>query len=90
VLMKYIASSDIDSPAVQLERAELEKLVAGCIDGIPKVEKTVLGLYFHEELTLKEIGEVMGLHYSRVSQLKTQAIARLRNAIAKRWPGVRK
>ena len=90
VLMKYVATSDADSPAVQLERAELERLVTGCIDGIPKVEKTVLGLYFHEELTLKEIGEVMGLHYSRVSQIKTQAIFRLRNAIAKRWPGVRK
>jgi RNA polymerase sigma factor for flagellar operon FliA len=89
VLMKYLATAEGDSPAVQLERAELERLVAGCIDGIPKVEKTVLGLYFHEELTLKEIGEVMGLHYSRVSQLKSQAIFRLRNAIAKRWPGVR-
>jgi len=90
VLMKYVSTSDSDSPAVQLERAELERLVAGCIDGIPKTEKTVLGLYFHEELTLKEIGEVMGLHYSRVSQIKTQAILRLRNAIGKRWPGVRK
>lgn len=89
VLMKYVATSDGDSPALQLERSELERLVAGCIDGIPKIEKTVLGLYFHEELTLKEIGEVMGLHYSRVSQLKSQAILRLRNAIAKRWPGVR-
>ncbi len=89
VLMKYIACSEGESPAVQLERAELERLVAGCIDGIPKIEKTVLGLYFHEELTLKEIGEVMGLHYSRVSQIKTQAVTRLRNAIARRWPGVR-
>jgi len=89
VLMKYIATPDGESPAVQLERAELERLVSGCIDGIPKIEKTVLGLYFHEELTLKEIGEVMGLHYSRVSQIKSQAILRLRNAIAKRWPGVR-
>ncbi len=89
VLMKYIATPEDDSPALQLERAELERLIAGCLDGIPKIEKTVLGLYFHEELTLKEIGEVMGLHYSRVSQIKSQAIIRLRNAIARRWPGVR-
>jgi RNA polymerase sigma factor for flagellar operon FliA len=89
VLMKYVATPEEDSPALQLERAELERLVAGCIDGIPKVEKTVLSLYFHEELTLKEIGEVMGLHYSRVSQIKSQAIVRLRNSIARRWPGVR-
>ena len=89
VLMKYVATPEGDSPAVQLEQAELQRLVAGCIDGIPKVERTVLGLYFHEELTLKEIGEVMGLHYSRVSQIKSQAILRLRTAIGRRWPGVR-
>ncbi len=89
VLMKYVSTPDGESPAQQLERSELEKLVAGCIDGIPKIERTVLSLYFHEELTLKEIGEVMGLHYSRVSQIKSQAILRLRNAIGRRWPGVR-
>jgi RNA polymerase sigma factor for flagellar operon FliA len=49
----------------------------------------VLSLYFYEELTLREIGEIMDLHFSRVSQIKSQAILRLRNAIAKRWPGVR-
>jgi RNA polymerase sigma factor for flagellar operon FliA len=89
ILMKYVSTPEDDSPELQLEKSELEKLVAGCIDGIPKIERTVLGLYFQEELTLKEIGEVMGLHYSRVSQIKSQAILRLRNAIARRWPGVR-
>ena len=69
--------------------SELEKLIATCMDGIPRVEKTVLSLYFHEELTLKEIGEIMGLHYSRVSQIKSQAILRLRAAIGRRWPGVK-
>jgi RNA polymerase sigma factor for flagellar operon FliA len=89
LLLKYIASPDEESPSMQLERSELEKLIAKCLDGIPRVEKTVLGLYFHEELTLKEIGEVMGLHYSRVSQIKSQAILRLRTAIGRRWPGTR-
>jgi len=88
-LFKYVAARDEDSPALQLERAELERLIGACIDGIPKVEKTVLSLYFYEELTLKEIGEVMGIHFARVSQIKSQAILRLRNAIARRWPGVR-
>jgi RNA polymerase sigma factor for flagellar operon FliA len=63
--------------------------MAACLDGIPKVEKTILGLYFHEELTLKEIGEIMGMHFSRVSQIKSQAILRLRAAIGRRWPGAR-
>jgi RNA polymerase sigma factor for flagellar operon FliA len=89
VVLKYVAASDEDSPAIQLERTELEKLIATSIERIPKVERTVLALYFHEELTLREIGEVLGMHYSRVSQIKTQAILRLRNTVARRWPGAR-
>ena len=89
VLLKYVAATDEASPALQLERAELERLIAASIDGIPKIEKTVLSLYFYEELTLREIGEIMDLHFSRVSQIKSQAILRLRSAIARRWPGVR-
>src|SRR5207248_8468056 len=84
----YAVSAEEDSPATTLERAELERLIAACIDRIPKVEKTVLSLYFYEELTLREIAEVMGIHLSRVCQIKSQAILRLRTAIAKRWPGL--
>lgn len=87
-LLRFIATPDEESPALMLERSELERLMAKCIDGIPKIEKTVLSLYFYEELTLREIGEVMGLHFSRVSQLKSQAILRLRNSIGRRWPGL--
>lgn len=89
VILKYAASTEEESPAVTLERAELERLIALSIDRIPKVEKTVLSLYFYEELTLREIAEVMGIHLSRVSQIKSQAILRLRTAMVKRWPGVR-
>jgi len=88
-LIRYVASPEEQSPARLLERAELERLIAGALDSIPKVERTVLSLYFYEELTLREIGDMMELHFSRVSQIKLQAILRLRNAIAKRWPGVR-
>jgi RNA polymerase sigma factor for flagellar operon FliA len=89
VILKYAASPEEDSPALTLERAELEKLISSSIDRIPKVERTVLSLYFYEELTLREIAEVMGIHLSRVSQIKSQAILRLRTSVAKRWPGVR-
>lgn len=88
VLLRYAASGERDSPVIDLERAELERLIASCIDRIPKVEKTVLSLYFFEELTLREIGEIMGVHLSRVSQIKSQAILRVRAALANRWPGV--
>jgi RNA polymerase sigma factor FliA len=88
LLLKFTASSDQESPATTLERSELERLIASCIDRIPKAEKTVLSLYFYEELTLKEIAEIMGVHLSRGAQIKSQAILRLRTAMAKRWPGV--
>jgi len=50
------------------------------------VECTVLSLYYKEELTLREIARVMRLNLSRVSQLKSQAILRLRMFLVKRWP----
>lgn len=90
VVLKYAAAPAEDSPVVTLERAELERLIASSIDRIPKVEKTVLSLYFYEELTLREIAEVMGIHLSRVCQIKAQAILRLRTSMAKRWPGITK
>jgi RNA polymerase sigma factor for flagellar operon FliA len=46
----------------------------------------VLGLYFQEELTLREIAEVVNLHESRISQLKSQAILRLRSRLSAQWP----
>ena len=53
---------------------------------MPHIDRTVISLYFREELTLREIGEVVHLHPSRISQLKSQAILRLRAYMAKRWP----
>jgi RNA polymerase sigma factor for flagellar operon FliA len=88
-LVKFAVTAQEDSPAQTLEKAELERLIAACIDRIPKVEKTVLSLYFYEELTLREIADVMQVHLSRVSQIKSQAILRLRSAIVRRWPGAR-
>jgi RNA polymerase sigma factor for flagellar operon FliA len=87
--LKYVSSPGDESPALALERAELERLIAASIDRIPKVEKTVLSLYFYEELTLREIAQIMGLHLSRVSQIKAQAILRVRTSVAKNWPGPR-
>jgi RNA polymerase sigma factor for flagellar operon FliA len=77
-------------PSVLLERAELEKLLASSITLIPEIEKTVLSLYYHEELTLREIAQVVNLHESRISQLKSQAILRLRSQLAEQWPSTRR
>jgi RNA polymerase sigma factor for flagellar operon FliA len=63
---------------VRLERAELREHLANAITSLPERERQILSLYYHEELTLAEIGAVIGVGESRVSQLRTQAVARLR------------
>ena len=49
-------------------------------------ERTVLSLYYNENLTLREISRVLQLHESRISQVKIQALARLRVVFEKQWP----
>jgi RNA polymerase sigma factor for flagellar operon FliA len=88
-LLKYISGDEESWPSHQLERAELEKLLAEAISKMPHIESTVLSLYYREELTLREISKVVKLHESRVSQLKSQAILRLRTYMERRWPSKR-
>jgi RNA polymerase sigma factor FliA len=88
-LLKYISDDEEKWPSRIVERAELERLLAGAIEKMPAVERVVLSLYYREELTLREIAKVVQLHESRISQLKTQAILRLRGYMSKRWPAVR-
>jgi len=85
-LLYYIADGAENLPSALLERSELERVIAAGIEGIPEIERTVLSLYYREELTLREIAQVVSLHESRVSQLKSQAILRLRAHLADRWP----
>jgi RNA polymerase sigma factor for flagellar operon FliA len=86
-LLRYLADKEELTPGWIVERDALEQLLADGIAAMPKAERTVVALYFKEELTLAEIGRVMDLHLSRVSQLKSQAILRLRTFMQKRWPG---
>jgi len=85
-LLRMVADKEDDWPSRVLERSELRKILAQAISRMPQIERTVLGLYYREELTLREISRVVGLHESRVSQLKTQAIVRLRSFLRKKWP----
>jgi len=88
-LLHYIPDDGEASPAALLERSELERLLAEGIEGIPAIERTVLSLYYHEELTLREISEIVKLHESRISQLKSQAILRLRAHLSEKWPSAK-
>jgi RNA polymerase sigma factor FliA len=85
-LIKFVADDEEQWPSRVVERQELQHLLAEAIESMPDIEKTVLSLYYHEELTLREISRIVDLHESRISQLKTQAILRLRAYMTKRWP----
>jgi RNA polymerase sigma factor for flagellar operon FliA len=65
----------------QLERKELRAHLAKAIEQLPERERQILALYFEEELTLAEIGQVIGVGESRVSQLRSLALARLRTLL---------
>jgi RNA polymerase sigma factor FliA len=66
------------SPTASLDETELREAMADAIAGLPEREKIVITLYYYEELTLREIGEVLGVTESRVSQLHTKAVLRLK------------
>ncbi|MDX1984312.1 MAG: FliA/WhiG family RNA polymerase sigma factor [Bryobacteraceae bacterium] len=85
-LLRYISDDEEHWPSRLYERAELEKLLSEAIARMPAIERTVLSLYYQEEMTLREIAKIVELHESRVSQLKSQAILRLRAFVEKRWP----
>jgi len=85
-LLRFISDDQEQWPSRLLERSELQRLLAESISRMPEIEKTVLSLYYYQELTLREIARIVGLHESRISQLKSQAILRLRAAMEKQWP----
>lgn len=69
-------------PGRDVEKAHFKQALADAIEGLPERERLVLSLYYDEELNLKEIGEVLGVSESRVSQLHSQCAARLRARLA--------
>src|SRR5205085_2239337 len=65
-------------PLGAVEQREIEELVVRWIEELPRNERLVLALYYHEQLKMKEIGAVLGVTESRVSQIRTAALAALR------------
>ncbi len=78
-LDRNVASPELDPLAV-LEDQDMKRALLKGIEALPEREKTVMALYYDEDLNLKEIGEILGVTESRVCQLHSQAIARLRAA----------
>ncbi len=69
-------------PQVLVDQAELRERIAAAVAALPEREKLVVSLYYYENLTLREIGEVLGVSESRVSQLHTKAVLWLRSKLA--------
>ncbi len=72
------------NPYEGLERADFKKALADAISGLPERERLVLTLYYDEEMNLREIGAVIGVSESRISQIHSQALIRLQ-ARLKNW-----
>jgi RNA polymerase sigma factor FliA len=68
-------------PQLLIDESELRERVSDAIAALPEREKLVIALYYYENLTLREIGEVLGVTESRVSQLHTKAVLRLRSKL---------
>ncbi len=70
-------------PEAELERKEKRQVLVNAINQLPEREKEVIILYYYDDLTLKEIGNVLGVTESRICQLHTKAIFRLKGALSK-------
>jgi len=81
-LLDTLEDDTIAQPAEVLDETETREALADAIARLPEREKLVVTLYYYEELTLREIGEVLGVTESRVSQLHTKAILRLKSRLA--------
>jgi RNA polymerase sigma factor for flagellar operon FliA len=77
-LIDTVEDTDAPDPQNSLSQTEMKEAMADAIARLPEREKLVVTLYYYEELTLREIGEVLGVTESRVSQLHTKAILRLK------------
>jgi RNA polymerase sigma factor FliA len=80
-LLDTIQDPNAPHPARVLDASEMRDRVSDEIARLPEREKLVVALYYYENLTLREIGEVLGVTESRVSQLHTKAILRLKSRL---------
>ena len=73
-----LVKDDKLTPEEQFEKKELKRILAELVDTLPEREKLVIALYYYEELTLKEIAGVLGVSESRVSQIHSKVILKLK------------
>jgi RNA polymerase sigma factor FliA len=81
-LLDTLTDENAPDPAAVMDQTDLRERMAAAIVRLPEREKLVVALYYYENLTLREIGEVLSVTESRVSQLHTKAVLRLRSRLA--------
>ena len=80
-LLETIQDDSARDSLLAVHVAELQNIMVEAIEALPDKEKLLISLYYYEELTMKEIGQIMGYTESRISQLHTQAMYRLRHKL---------
>ena len=83
-----IESPSSMNPDAIVEREEIKKVIVQAINELPEKEKMVIVLYYHEDLTFKEIGQVLNVSESRISQLHTKANLRMRAKLTNLRKGI--
>lgn len=81
VSRRELIADNIESPEALVEADEMRANLAAAIEELPERDQLLLSLYYKDELNLKEIGEVLGVSESRVSQLHSQAALKLRSKL---------
>jgi len=80
-LLRYFIDEKSNSPAFIVEKEEMKRILTVLIDSLPEKERLVLSFSYIDELNLSEIGEILKLSESRISQIRTSAVLRLRGKI---------
>ncbi len=81
-LVENLCDPSTPAPGAALEQEESLRGMRGAFDALPQRERLVLTLYYHEELNLRQIGEALHITESRVSQIRSRALARMRELLA--------
>ncbi|MHB1285247.1 MAG: sigma-70 family RNA polymerase sigma factor [Leptospirales bacterium] len=81
-LMDRVAATSESDPLDRFLRAEVNDALLSAIDHLPEKQRLVLSLYYYDELTMKEVAQVVGVSESRVSQIHTQAIDALKKSLS--------
>lgn len=81
-ILNILEGSKLNNPYNQLNLKSVKEVIAAAIEDLPERQRLVLSLYYYEDLNLKEIGQVLRVTESRVSQLHAQAVQRLRVKLA--------